>query len=695
VTADKTQDLAGADLPQSTRIKPVDFQPRGKESPGLRAGLSPRAAVIFLLLTACLGFAWYTLTARAVQIKTTPEPAAVAISGGLHFRLADRYLLRQGTYKLEINAKGYAPLKQELTVDDRQYQDYAFELMRLPGHLNITTPAVNGAEIYIDEIYRGTTPALVNDISHGEHQLSIHADRYFTHVEKVMVAGLDQEQSLTINLDPAWADVHFATRPPGADVFINEEILGQTPVTAEVLEGSQTVRIKLNGYKVWQDDIRVIAGNTMNLDDIELVPADAVVFLVSNPPRANTTVDGEYMGLTPLELALTPGKTSTIRLYKQGYMPASRKITAASGDQLRMDMNLEPELVEVLFNISPGDARLYIDGKAVEAGQQSLQLPAREHHIEIKKAGYVDYAAHITPHSGVTQQVNVNLKTLQQARVEQIKPVITSSAGQTLKLFYPAPFTMGASRREPGRRANETLHEVELKRPFYLGLHEITNAQYRMFNKDHSSGSFQGTSLNGDQQPVVNVTWEQAALYCNWLSTNESLPLFYREKNNRITGINRTANGYRLPSEAEWEWAARATEDGAQHLKFAWGQQMPPAEKSGNYADRSVAALLGKIIDNYNDGYLASAPVGSFPAGNNGLFDMGGNVAEWVNDFYDIVPPGNSLGTDPLGPENGELHIIKGSSWAHGTITELRLSYRDYGDKQRDDTGFRIARYLD
>ena len=74
---------------------------------------------------------------------------------------------------------------------------------------------------------------------------------------------------------------------------------------------------------------------------------------------------------------------------------------------------------------------------------------------------------------------------------------------------------------------------------------------------------------------------------------------------------------------------------------------------------------------------------------------MGGNVAEWVNDYYGIMPGGNTVETDPRGPANGEFRVIKGSSWAHGTITELRLSYRDYGDKQRDDVGFRIARYLE
>ena len=75
---------------------------------------------------------------------------------------------------------------------------------------------------------------------------------------------------------------------------------------------------------------------------------------------------------------------------------------------------------------------------------------------------------------------------------------------------------------------------------------------------------------------------------------------------------------------------------------------------------------------------------------------MGGNVAEWTNDYYTIAnAPANTTLTDPMGPGKGQFHVIRGSSWAHGTVTELRLSYRDYGNEARNDVGFRIARYLE
>jgi formylglycine-generating enzyme required for sulfatase activity len=115
---------------------------------------------------------------------------------------------------------------------------------------------------------------------------------------------------------------------------------------------------------------------------------------------------------------------------------------------------------------------------------------------------------------------------------------------------------------------------------------------------------------------------------------------------------------------------------------------------SGNYADETASGKLPLIIKGYSDGYAASAPVGKFPANKAGLFDLGGNVSEWIHDHYDIhTGRGDDVLRDPMGPATGSGHVVRGSSWRHGSVTELRLSYRDDAVKPRHDLGFRIARY--
>jgi formylglycine-generating enzyme required for sulfatase activity len=676
-------------------IEPVIFEPPNphkKITPQSRSLIS--RLIILISCVFLIVIIWFLFTTKSIHLIVEPGNAIITIQTPFKLALADRYLLRKNSYNIEISAEGYHVLKDVLTVEDKQNQEFSYKLDPLPGHLQVNATNVNEAKVFLDGIEQGLVPMKVNDIEAGTHQLGIVAERYFPYEQTIEIKGKGITQDLNIELIPAWAEVKFASTPETADILINDEKLSSTPSTLELLQGKYSIRIKKSGFKDWQNTIDVIASEPLAFTDIKLKPADATLFIESDPNGANVTIDGDYAGKTPLEVAITPGKKSSVRLYKQGFVSKTNNVNVAAGQSERLNIKMSTELVEVMFNLQPTDAKLYIDNKIVQLSGTTLALSTTQHTISVSKEGYVDYKTTITPIEGVPQQVNVTLKSLKQQKMENIKQLIKTSAGQELKLFNPYKFTMGASRREPGRRANEMIQTVELKRPFYLSINEITNNEFSLFKASHSSGSLQGHSMNNGTQPVANISWEEAALYCNWLSQKESFQPFYIIKNNKVSGFNARADGYRLPTEAEWEWAARSVNE-SDSLKFPWGDKMPPPKKSGNYADMNASGFLGKTINNYNDGFAVSAPVGSFAPNHNGLYDMGGNVAEWVHDYYSVQASNNRIAVDPLGPVKGEFHVVRGASWAHGTITELRLSYRDYTDKPREDVGFRIARYLD
>jgi formylglycine-generating enzyme required for sulfatase activity len=269
---------------------------------------------------------------------------------------------------------------------------------------------------------------------------------------------------------------------------------------------------------------------------------------------------------------------------------------------------------------------------------------------------------------------------------------VTTGAGQSMRRIEPGEFSLGTSRREQGRRANEVVVPVRLTKAFYISTHEVSNRDYLKFRKNHISGENVHAALAGDLNPVVNVSWEDAVEYCNWLSIQEGLTPAYEQKFQKLQPITPAPDGYRLPTEAEWVWAMRYQGSPGATL-FPWGDRLPPRKDSGNFADRSALELVPSILPNYNDGFASTAPIGSFPPNAQGLYDGGGNVAEWVQDYYSVPTPGATEAVaDPVGPVRGNNRVIRGSSWRHAGIAELRWGYRDYGTGGRIDLGFRIAK---
>ena len=202
--------------------------------------------------------------------------------------------------------------------------------------------------------------------------------------------------------------------------------------------------------------------------------------------------------------------------------------------------------------------------------------------------------------------------------------------------------------KEIGRDKFEKYCACELPRHrvcvdgFWMGKYEVTNAQYRRFISGHSSESFKGHSLNGDEQPVVEVSCDDAIVYAEWLSSK--------------SGSRR----FRLPSEAEWEYACRA---GTTTVCF-WGDDVSPACRYANVGDKTAQKEWSTwTVHDCDDGVMVTAPVGSFQPNGFGLYDMLGNVWEWCSDWFGEDYYKESPERNPRGLSSGTYRIARGSCW--------------------------------
>lgn len=648
-------------------------------------------AYVLIALAGLTAVLWFVFSARMLYIEIRPVPERISLEGTIPaLHLAEGYLALPGSYRLRAEHEGYRPLMRRIEVTRADNQRLALALEKLPGYLNVDTPGVVGAIVAADGRNIGKTPLADAELPAGEHRIAVRADGFVDFSTTIRVEGLGHRQTLVAALIPASAAVTIRSNTDGATLYVDGHALGTLPLTATLAAGSRIVEIRAAGHKTWKQDVAVVAGQPQTIGPVTLAPADGVLRVASEPTGASITVDGRYAGTTPATLALAPDRNHRVTLSKSGHRTARRQVRVRAGEKRKLHIALAAEVGQVTLQVEPGDAVLSVEGKIMGPANGTHELPAAPTLLEIVREGFVTAQLWVTPKPGFEQSLSVKLRAAGEPDKTALPERIEAPDGTVMILVRPGRFTMGASRRDPGQRANETLHEVELSRPYYLGATEVTNEQFHKFRPKHRSGRFGVVTLEAPSHPVVNVRWEDAAGYCNWLNEAAGLPATYSDSAGALVAVAPLPRGFRLPTEAEWAWAARR--DGVKKpSRFPWGNAMPPPAGSGNFADRSISGELADALKDYSDGFAGTAPVGKFQPSPAGFFDLAGNVAEWVHDYYAIRAAPSQ--TDPSGPATGRHHVIRGSSWMQGSVSALRSTYRDYGTDPRPDVGFRCARY--
>ncbi len=279
------------------------------------------------------------------------------------------------------------------------------------------------------------------------------------------------------------------------------------------------------------------------------------------------------------------------------------------------------------------------------------------------------------------EQRDARVRELLASGVEAVVPSFVNSIGMKFALIPGGTFLMGSPEEEEGEDDEHPQHEVEITRPFFMGISQVTQEEYHQVMGANPSwfcaaariGKDRVQILDTKRFPVETVSWDDARAFCDALS-------------NRLEE-KKAGRNYRLPTEAQWEYACRGGATTSQFFHFGYSLSSTQANFDGNYPDGSgeKGPYLGR-----------PCPVSCYPANALALFDMHGNVWEWCFDWYDEGYYKNSPKKDPQGPESGEYRVLRGGSWRYGGYNcRAALRNRSAPGDRDNSNGFRVCCLLD
>ena len=525
-------------------------------------------------------------------------------------------------------------------VGDKEYEMTA----RLNQTYSIVVESnAKGAEVYLDGVFKNRIGdngrCTLSEVMIGGHTL------------KIVYGGVFKEQKIDVNKDAIFfrQDVNtevskpqyvvFAVEPQSAVVTINNTPypLTEGSMMAVLESGTYNYVVAAAGYHS-QSGTFTVAGQ--KVEKVITLKADAAKVTLTAPNNAEIWVNGGKKGSGSWSGTLTSG-VYIFEARKAGHRPAtmSQKITSDNPNQNYTLPAPIPMVGTLTVGSTPLMADVAVDGEVVGRTPIDINdLIVGEHKVTVSKQGYSPYTQTVTVSEGKTATVNATLT----------KGGSNTNIGD-FEMVYVAggTFTMGAT-SEQGDDAYDSekpTHSVTLS-DYYIGKYEVTQAQWRAVMGSNPS------NFTGDNNPVEYVSWNDIQDFISKL--------------NEQTGKN-----FRLPTEAEWEYAARG------------------GNKSNGYK-YSGSNTIGDVAWYDDNSGSKTHAVGTKQPNELGIYDMSGNVYEWCSDWYGGYSSDSQ--TNPTGPSSGSYRVLRGGSWNRSAGC-CRVSNRNGSspDNRYNYGGFRLA----
>jgi formylglycine-generating enzyme required for sulfatase activity len=479
----------------------------------------------------------------------------------------------------------------------------------------------------------------------GNYSYTVRANNYHTQTGTVAVNDPNNKVVVNVSLKSAYGSVNISSigNLTGGIVYIDDKIIGPIPCTAKkVPSGTHQVRITKTMYKTLEKEIVVKDGETTEFSPTLLENFATVTLSVAN--NAQIFVNDKLKGNGTWTGKLEYGENS-IKTQKAGHRSQTNvySISAASDKQTITLTPPTPMYGRLDIDVQPDESEVYLDGVKVGTTPLFLQnVLVGNHKLEIKNKGCLSYTDNIAIQENATYK-------LENIRLNKKLTFTVKGVSFDMMKVEAGTFNMGAtSELDPYSDEEMPVHEVTLSRNYYIGKTEVTQALWIAVMGSNPS------NRKGGNKPVESVSWNDCQTFISRL--------------NAATGKK-----FRLPTEAEWEFAARGG-NYSNHYQYSGSNDLDDVawyDDNSNNTTHDVATKKPNELC---------------------IYDMSGNVYEWCSDWMGRY--GSNAQYDPVGPSSGSYRVYRGGCWYHYT-RNCRSSSRDgfYPDYRSNygDVGLRLA----
>ena len=543
-----------------------------------------------------------------------------------------------GTYSYTVSAKDFHTYSGSVTVSDMKNKAMVkVDLKPAHGWINITGASADGSYVYLADELIGQAPLKTDRLASGTYSIRLIKDLYKSYETTVTVTD-GNVTTISPVLQADFARVTLSV-DNGAEIWVNGEHKGSGSWTGDLATGSYLVECRKANHRSTSDNINVSADMPSRRITLKVPsPINGSLSISSAPDFAEVYLDGTHIGQTPLYLPETLIGSHTLKLTKSGCADWTGNVSVAEGQIAEINATLQSG-ASVTFTSNVSGAQLYLDGVLLGPANGTYDVAFGSHTAMCRVPGKSD----ITKTINVSQSGGDRSVAFASGR----ETITVNGVSFDMIKVEGGTFTMGAT-SEQGNDAHyseKPAHQVTLS-DYYIGEKEVTQALWQAVMGSNPS------SIKGNSNPVEYVSWNDCQEFIRKLNSL-------------------TARTFRLPTEAEWEFAARG------------GNESKGYKYSGSNSIDNVAWYTS------NSSSKTHAVKTKSP-NELGIYDMSGNVYEWCQDWYDYYS--SNAQTNPKGPSSGSYRVLCGGSWFHDT-SYCRVSARAYDppDCRGGNRGLRLA----